>query len=204
MGPRRGPECAILRAVTRFRRTLGLMGVLSFSACGGRAHDTTTILPEPPTATEPAAPTHSAAIEALAEPAARDAFCGWVGASAASVAGRAGQGLDCTQFVERCRAAAATMNVAAPANGALGLLGLPADLEGVLGCPVPFETVDACLAELIEWSVARYPDGPGCGMAAPIEPPGLQDLSQLPSCVVVAVDCPALLQQLLANRGSGG
>jgi hypothetical protein len=153
---------------------------------------------------EPAAPTHSAALEALAEPAARDAFCGWVGASAASVAGRAGQGLDCPQFVERCRAAAANTNLAGPADSALGLLGLPADLEGVLGCPVPFETVDACLAELIEWTVARYPDGPGCGMATPIQPPGLQDLSQLPSCVVVAVDCPELLQQLLANRGRGG
>jgi hypothetical protein len=41
-------------------------------------------------------------------------------------------------------------------------------------------------------------------MTTPIAPPGLQDLSQLPSCVVVAVDCPELLQQLLANRGLGG
>src|SRR6185436_15823563 len=148
--------------------------------------------------------TRSVALEALAEPAARDAFCGWVGASAAGVAGRAGAQLDCAQLVERCRASASSAAVAGPANAALGLLGVPQDLQGVLGCPVSFEALDTCLAELIEWSVARYPDGPGCGMTTPFQPPGLQDLSALPSCVLVAVDCPALLQQLLASRRLGG
>lgn len=180
------------------------MAALGLCACGGRAEDTTTILSEPADETGSGAPTRSVALEALAEPAARDAFCGWLGASAAGVVGRAGAQLDCPQLVDRCRAAASNTAVAAPANAALGLLGVPQDLEGALGCPVSFEAVDVCLAELIEWTAARYPEGPGCDGTTPIEPPGLQDLSALPSCVLVAVDCPALLQQLLARRGSGG
>jgi hypothetical protein len=176
------------------------MAVLWLCACGGRAEDTT-ILGAPPDAADAREPPRSVALEALAEPAARDAFCGWVGASAASVAGAA---LDCPGLVERCRAAAANTALAEPANAGLGLLGVPENLARVLGCPVSFEALDACLAELIEWTVARYPDGPGCAMTTPIEPPGLQDLSSLPSCVVVAVECPALLQRLLASPELGG
>jgi hypothetical protein len=183
--------------VTRFRSTWGLLGMLSFCACGGRAEDRTILAPA---AADTPEPTRSVALEALAEPAARDAFCGWVGASAAAVAGPAGPEVDCAELVERCRDAASNSDIAAPANAALGLLGVPEDLEGVLGCPVSFESVDACLAELIVWTATRYPDGPGCGMATPIEPPGLQDLAALPNCVLVAVTCPALLQQLLATR----
>ncbi|MEO8177222.1 MAG: hypothetical protein ABI895_00175 [Deltaproteobacteria bacterium] len=183
--------------MTRFRLTLGLMALLSFSGCGGRAEDTTILAPP---AAEVVEPTRSVALETLAEPAVRDAFCGWVGASAAGVAGGAVAGLDCARLVERCREVASNTEPAAPANAALGLFGIADALEGALGCPVSFESMDACLAELIEWTASRYPDGPGCGMATPIEPPGLQDLAALPSCLVVAVNCPELLQRLLAAQ----
>jgi hypothetical protein len=179
-------------------RALGLSGVLAFVACGGRAKDTT-ILSEPAAeTTESTVPPRSEALDALAEPAARDAFCGWVGAS---VAGGAATTLDCSRVVERCRQAASDAALDGPLDVASGLLGASGDLESILGCPVSFDVVDACLAQLIELSVSRYPEGPGCGAAAPVVPLGVGDLPALPSCIAVAVDCPELLRQLLAARG---
>jgi len=195
-----GPgECAILTWVKALLRVLGLLGVLGFGACGGRAKDTTVLLDPAPAEPGAEQAPHSQALDALAEPAAREAFCGWVGSSAANVADRAGAPLDCARVAERCRQAASD----ASQNGSLdmvsGLLGGAGDLQNIIGCPVSFDTVDACLAQLIELSVARNPDGPGCGAAA-VEPLGVSDLPALPSCITVAANCPELLRQLLAAR----
>jgi hypothetical protein len=178
---------------------LGLTGSLALGACGGKAQDTTTFT-EPPS-TEPVSfdPAGSRALEALSEPAARDAFCGWIGASAANLADRAGTALDCSSLVQRCRDAASDPSLAGPLDVQAGLLGVPDDLEGALGCPASVTEIDACLGELIQVVVARYPDGPGCGTAAMVAPLGLQDLVGLSSCLQVAADCPELLQQLLAS-----
>jgi hypothetical protein len=194
-------ECAILPGVKALVRALGLLAVLAFGACGGSAKDTTVLLDQPPAQPGADEAPRSQALDALAEPAAREAFCGWVGVSAANVAGRAGAPLDCSQVVQRCRQAASDVTQNGSLDVASGLLGGAGDLQDIIGCPVSFDVVDACLAQLIELSVARNPDGPGCGAAsAPVEPFGVSDLPALPSCITVAVNCPALLRQLLAAR----
>ncbi|HEU4576905.1 MAG TPA: hypothetical protein VFS67_01525 [Polyangiaceae bacterium] len=182
---------------------LGWFGLLAVSACGGRAQDTTilTALPADGPAEEEQAPAASGALQALAEPAAREAFCGWIGASAANVAGQFGADLRCSDAVDRCRASTSDPRFAGTLQAAAGLVGAAGDLQGVLGCPLAISTLDACLAELIPVAVARYPEGPKCGRAAPAAPLGLEDLATLGSCVQVAVDCPELLRQLLATRG---
>jgi hypothetical protein len=181
--------------------SVAALSVAALSGCGGKANDTTTLLEPPSAAPESFDPAASRALEALAEPAARDAFCGWVGASAASLAGRAGSSLDCSEVVERCRDAASDPSLEGPLDARAGLLGVPDDLSGVLGCAASVTEVDACLGELIGAVVARYPDGPGCTGPAQVQPLGLQDLVGLRSCLQVAADCPQLLQQLLASAG---
>lgn len=176
-------------------RVLGLFGVLAWLACGGRAQDSTRIVPEPePESVEPE-PAQSRALSALAEPATRDAFCGWLGSTAAGLAGGA-IALDCGEVVSRCREAADSSLMDVPEVQA-DLLGVSGNLESVLGCPATVGEIDGCVAELIELVVARYPEGPACGAAAPVEPLGLQDLSSLNSCLQVGLKCPELLQQLL-------
>ena len=182
-------------------RAWGLLGVLAFGACGGRANDTTVLSDAPPAQPGAAEAPRSQAIDALAEPAAREAFCGWVGMSAANVAGRAGAPLDCSRVAERCRQAAFDATQNGSLDIASGLLGGAGDLQNLIGCPVSFDVVDACLAQLIELSVTRNPGGPGCSAAtAPVEPLGVSDLPALPSCITVAANCPELLRQLLAAR----
>ncbi|MEY2934700.1 MAG: hypothetical protein RL033_5449, partial [Pseudomonadota bacterium] len=87
--------------------------MLTWLACGGRAQDSTTILPEPEPEPESVSsePEQSRALTALAEPATLDAFCGWVGATAAGLA--SGAGLDCSEVVSRCREAAADSSLMA-------------------------------------------------------------------------------------------
>jgi hypothetical protein len=154
-----------------------------------------------PAEAEPASPAASGALQSLAEPAAREAFCGWIGASAARVAGQFGAQLACPDAVDRCREATSDPGFAGTLQAAAGLVGAAGDLQGVLGCPVSLGTLDACLAELIPVAVARYPEGPNCGRAAPAAALGLNDLATLSSCVQVAVECPELLRQLLASGG---
>jgi hypothetical protein len=182
---------------------LGWIGVLAFCACGGRADDTTTLIQPAPPPPEPTSfdVASSRTLEALAEPAAREAFCGWVGSSAANLAGRTGSELDCNEVVDRCRAAAEDPALAGSPELPMGLLGVNADVEGLLGCPTSLAEVDACVAELIGVVVARYPEGPACGAAPPAQPLGLQDVVGLRSCLRVAAECPELLQQLLASAG---
>jgi hypothetical protein len=172
--------------------------MLAWLACGGRAQDSTTILPDPGSEPESvtAEPEQSRALAALAEPATRDAFCGWVGTTAAGLA--SGAGLDCSDVVSRCREAAADSSLMAAPELQADLLGMSGNLESVLGCPATLGEIDGCVAELIELVVARYPEGPACGVAAPVEPLGLQDVSALSSCLQVGLKCPELLQQLLA------
>lgn len=186
------------------RHALGFFGLLAALGCGGRAQDTTILTGPPadgPAESEPAPPAASGALQALADPAAREAFCGWIGASAANVASQFGAELACPEAVDRCREATSDPRFAGTLQAAAGLVGAAGDLEGVLGCPVSAGTLDACLAQLIPVAVARYPQGPNCGRAAPAAPLGLDDLATLDSCVQVAVECPELLRQLLANRG---
>lgn len=175
--------------------------MLALLACGGRAQDSTTLLPEPGPEPEPVeqeqAP--SRALTALAEPATRDAFCGWVGSTAASLPLGTGNQLDCGEVVSRCREAADDSSSTAAPEVQADLLGM-ANLESVLGCPATLGELDGCVAELIDVVVARYPEGPACGAAEPVEPLGLQDLSSLSSCVQVGLKCPELLQQLLSTR----
>ena len=169
-------------------------------ACGGRAQDSTTLLPESDPEQVEAEPGQSRALAALAEPAARDAFCGWIGSTAAGLAGELGNELDCGAVVSRCREAAADSSLMAAPELQADLLGMSGNLEGVLGCPATLVEIDGCVAELITLVVARYPEGPACGAAAPaVEPVGLQDLSSLSSCVQVGLKCPELLQRLLAS-----
>lgn len=152
--------------------------------------------PEPePVATESAP---SRALTALAEPATREAFCGWIGSTAASLPLGEGNALDCSEVVSRCREAAADSAAMTAPEMQADLLGMSGNLESVLGCPATLGELDGCVAELIGVVVARYPEGPACGAAAPAEPLGLQDLSSLSSCVQVGLKCPELLQQLLA------
>lgn len=174
--------------------------MLALLACGGRAQDSTTLLPEPGPEPEPVEPepAPSRALTALAEPATRDAFCGWVGSTAASLPVGAGSQLDCGEVVSRCREAAADSSLMAAPEVQADLLGMSGNLESVLGCPATLGELDGCVAELIEVVVARYPEGPACGAAGPVEPLGLQDVSSLSSCVQVGLKCPELLQQLLA------
>lgn len=149
----------------------------------------------------PPTPVEVGALQALAEPAAREAFCGWIGASAANVAAQFGADLPCADAVDRCRETTSDPRFAGTLQAAAGLVGAAGDLQAVLGCPVSVGTLDACLGELIPVAVARYPEGPNCGRAAPAAPLGLKDLATLGSCVQVAVDCPELLRQLLAAGG---
>lgn len=175
--------------------------MLALLACGGRAQDSTTLLPEPGPARESVEPeaVPSRALTALAEPATREAFCGWVGSTAASLPLGAGNTLDCGEVVSRCREAAADSSLMTAPDVQADLLGMSGNLESVLGCPATLAEIDGCVAELIEVVVARYPEGPACGAAASVEPLGLQDLSELSSCVQVGLKCPELLQQLLAG-----
>jgi hypothetical protein len=174
------------------------MGMLAWLACGGRAQDSTTIVPEPDPDPIPSEPEQSRALAALAEPATRDAFCGWVGATAAGLASGSAAGLDCGDVVSRCREAAADSSLMAAPELQADLLGMSGNLESVIGCPATLGEIDGCVAQLIELVVARYPQGQACGAAAPVEPVGLQDLPALSSCVQVGLKCPELLQQLLA------
>ena len=112
-----------------------------------------------------------------------------------------GADLACSDAVDRCRTATSDAGFAGTLQAAAGLVGAAGDLQGVLGCPVSVGTLDACLGELIPVAVARYPEGPNCGRAAPAAPLGLNDLATLSSCVEVAVDCPELLRQLLSSGG---
>ena len=174
--------------------------MLALLACGGRARDSTILLPDgsEPDEPEPVEPASSRALAALAEPATRDAFCGWVGAAAAGLPLAGDDSLDCSEVASRCREAASESSLMTAPEVQAGLLGMSGDLESVLGCPATLGEIDGCVAELIEVVVARYPAGPACGDAAPVEPVGLQDLSALSSCVQVGLKCPELLQQLLA------
>ncbi|MEY4546636.1 MAG: hypothetical protein RL685_2831, partial [Pseudomonadota bacterium] len=151
--------------------------------------------PEPQPEIVSSEPEPSRALTALAEPATREAFCGWVGTTAAGLAG--GAGLDCNDVVNRCREAAADSSLMAAPELQADLLGMSGNLESVLGCPATLGEIDGCVAELIELVVERYPQGSACGIAAPVEPLGLQDLSGLSSCLQVGLKCPELLQQLL-------
>jgi hypothetical protein len=190
--------------VKALRLAWGFFGLLASSACGGRAEDTTILTGLPsdgPAEEPPPAPAAGGALQALAQPAAREAFCGWIGASAANVAAQLGADLPCSDAVNRCRETTSDPRFSGTLLAAAGLVGAAGDLEGVLGCPVSAGTLDACLGELIPVAVERYPEGPNCGRAAPAAPLGLNDLATLGSCVQVAVDCPELLRQLLAAGG---
>ena len=191
-------------AVKAVRLALGWFGLLASSACGGRAQDTTILTGLPsdgPVEEQRVAPPGGGALQALAEPAAREAFCGWIGASAANVAEQFGADLPCSEAVDRCRETTSDPGFTGTLQAAAGLVGAAGDLQGVLGCPVSVGALDACLGELIPVAVARYPEGPNCGRAAPAAPLGLNDLATLRSCVQVAVECPELLRQLLAAGG---
>jgi hypothetical protein len=166
-------------------------------ACGGRAEDTTTLIEPPVQEPEQFDVGQSRALAALAQPATRDAFCGWLGASASGLVGP-GAALDCETVTRECREA-----IAAPgaldedAALPLGLLGLPNDLEELAGCPVSVSSLDACAAELLTLIVERYPDGPGCTGSIDAPQLELNDLATLESCLSVVVSCPQLLQELL-------
>lgn len=173
--------------------------MLGALACGGRAQDSTTLLFEPePEPVELAEPSGSRTLAALAEPATREAFCGWVGVTAASLPLGTAGALDCGEVVSRCREAASAPGLMGAPEAQADLLGMSSNLEAVLGCPATLGEIDGCVAELIETVVARYPQGPACGEAEPIEPLGLEDLPSLSSCVQVGLKCPELLQRLLA------
>jgi hypothetical protein len=187
--------------VNAIRLALGFLGLLAASACGGRAQDTTILTGLPADGPVEEQPAASGALQALAEPAAREAFCGWIGASAANVATQFGAELSCSAAVDRCRETTSDPRFGGTLQAAAGLVGAAGDLRGVLGCPVSVGTLDACLGELIPVAVARYPEGPNCGRAAPAAPLALSDLAALGSCLQVAVDCPELLRQLLATGG---
>src|SRR5262245_38539193 len=112
---------------------LGLVGVLAWLACGGRAQDSTRILAEPDPAPEAVESGGSRTLTALAEPATREAFCGWVGSAAANLAGSNLLGgaaeLDCSEVVSRCREAATDTSLMAVPESQADLLGMSGNLE---------------------------------------------------------------------------
>jgi hypothetical protein len=126
----------------------------------------------------------------LADPEVAIALCTIAGANAAS------NPEECQQAKDDCEANA--MSLSADAGALLGGIPIPGDVAPFSDCSATLEQLDPCFADLLdiivksaaEMSCDAPPDAGGL-MIAP------QDLLAAPSCLVVLIQCPDLVQTLL-------
>jgi hypothetical protein len=170
----------------------GLLGAGLLAACGG---DDVTALSTPESeggqlTPEPVA--ESRTLSVLAQPDSLDAMCRLIGVS--STRGRGGREA-CSGAVERCQddVRAWLGEGGAPPRGVPG-----GDLQQLVGCPLTFAQLDACVGDALARSVASYGDSIGCDRPAP---PAVDTLALFasPQCLTVAVLCPQLLENLAAK-----
>jgi len=159
--------------------------LLSLVACGDG--DVTRLHPEQTLESpiEPAPAEESRTFAVLSERVSLDAVCRLIGVSSA------GAGASCDDVVERCR-----VNVDAllgPEGEPAPAVGVPAgSLEPLLGCPLSFNELDGCVAQVLERSVAMYGSQVSCDMPALPEVDTLRLLAS-PECLTVALLCPELI-----------
>jgi hypothetical protein len=174
-------------------RGAALLGGLLLAACGG--DDVTAISAADseaaPLMPEPVA--ESRTLSVLAEPDSLDAMCRLIGVSST----RGGQGGRdaCAGAVERCQG---------DVRSWLGSDDAPSvdvprgDLQELVGCPLTFAQLDACVGDALARSVARYGDSIGCDQPAP-PPVDTLALFASPECLAVVVLCPQLIENLTAR-----
>jgi hypothetical protein len=183
-----------LRRRGLWRVALPLVAALLLVACGG---DDVTAISSPESEAgqltpEPVA--ESRTLSVLAQPDSLDAMCRLIGVS--STRGGRGGPAACAGAVERCQA---------DLKSWLGSDGAPAasvprgDLQELVGCPLTFAQLDACVGDALERSVASYGDSIGCDQPAP---PALDTLALFasPQCLTVVVLCPQLIENLSNNQ----
>jgi hypothetical protein len=167
-----------------------LGGVLAGSlGCDGQ--DTTTLTGAEQVEGSPLEPGvgESQTISVLTSPESTDVICRWIGVSS-----RAGGGGDdgCADVVEQCR------------DGARAVLGSEAaaitvpdgDLQDLLGCPVSYADLDACIGTALERGVMAYGEQIGCDEPAP-PPLETAALFASPECIAVVLFCPQLVESLI-------
>jgi hypothetical protein len=135
-------------------------------------------------------PPDSQTLELLAEPETVDVTCRWIGALTRNLPRGSDPTSTCEAVVEDCKGALGGL-------GTLSGVTLPdSDLSGLLGCPLTFSELDACLADILTGARESYTDSLGCSPAASTEALDALSFAATPACFIAALRCPELLTQL--------
>jgi hypothetical protein len=188
-GERRGGRAEGGRARRRLWLALGTAMLLA--ACGGDDHTTLTGAETEAGQLTPEPVGESHTLSVLAEPDSTDAVCRLIGVSTmrGDRSGRDG----CSAAVERCQSDLRAVLGA----GDTPQVGVPSgDLEQLVGCPLTFAQLDACVGDALARGVASYGDDVGCDEPAP---PAIDTLALFasPQCLTVVVLCPRLIENLV-------
>lgn len=139
------------------------------------------------------APPASQTLELLGEPDTVDVSCNLIGLAARNLMqGRAGAADPCDAVVDNCQ------NALAPLEGSTGAGGPPlpdGDLQNLLGCPLTFPELDACVADILTGARDMYAGTLSCSAESA---PALDTLAlaATPACFIAALRCPELLAAL--------
>jgi hypothetical protein len=164
---------------------------LGLTGCAG---DVTTL--DTRAAADPAPPV-SQTLELLGEPDTVDVSCNLIGLAARNLMqGRAGGADPCAAVVDNCQSALGPLE---GGSGGAGDLPLPdGDLQSLLGCPLTFTELDACVADILTSARDSYSGTLSCS-AESAPPLDTLALAATPACFIAALRCP----ELLAALGNG-
>jgi hypothetical protein len=162
--------------------------VLALASC---ARDVTTL--DTGAATDPAPPV-SQTLELLGEPDTVDVSCNLIGLAARNLMqGRAGGEDPCDAVVDNCQNALGPLEARSDGTGDVPLP--DGDLQNLLGCPLTFPELDACVADILTGARDMYSGTLSCSTESA---PTLDTLAlaATPACFIAVLRCPELLAAL--------